>query len=145
MKTYECVEVCPHCMGENIIQWNTKELGFVAKCMHCGKKMMLCDECLHTVCQDGEPHDCDWCSDADGVCHRDTSPVELSTYGTYNEENDDQAELFFIVPKNWLWEYVKETEYKTLNSFLNEYTWDNSEPIYYEAKENNVIIKEWEV
>ena len=53
--------------------------------------------------------------------------------------------MFFIVPKNWLWEYVKETEYKTLNSFLNEYTWDNSEPIYYEAKENNVIIKEWEV
>ena len=61
-----------------------------------------------------------------------------------DEENDDQAELFFIVPKNWLWEYVKETEYKTLNNFLNEYTWDNSEPIYYEAKENNVIIKEWE-
>lgn len=145
MKTYECVELCPECMGENILQWNTEEMGFVAQCVHCESKMMLCDECLHTVCQDGEPHDCDWCSDAGGVCYRDISPVKLSTYGTYDEENDDQAELFFVVPKNWLWEYVKETEYKTLNSFLNEYTWDNSESIYYEAKRNDIIIKEWEV
>ena len=53
MKTWECVEVCPHCMGENVIQWNTEEQGFVAYCQHCGKKMMLCDECLHTVLEDG--------------------------------------------------------------------------------------------
>ena len=47
METWECVEVCPHCDNENILQWNTEIQGFVAKCQHCGKKMMLCDECQH--------------------------------------------------------------------------------------------------
>ena len=47
METWECVEVCPHCDSENILQWNTEIQGFVAKCQHCGKKMMLCDECQH--------------------------------------------------------------------------------------------------
>ena len=39
METWECVEVCPHCDNENILQWNTEIQGFVAKCQHCGKKL----------------------------------------------------------------------------------------------------------
>ena len=145
MKTWECVEICPHCMGENIIQWNTEVQGFVAKCTHCGEKMMLCDECLHTVCQDGEPHDCDWCDDAGGVCHRDTTPVTLTTYGYYEEKGDAQYELNFEVPKNWLWDWVKKNGYKSIDEFLNAYTWDATIDAYADALKEKVIIEEWEV
>lgn len=145
MKTWECVEICPHCMGENIIQWNTEVQGFVAKCTHCGEKMMLCDECLHTVCQDGEPHDCDWCDDAGGVCHRDTTPVTLTTYGYYEEKGGAQYELNFKVPKNWLWDWVKENGYKSIDEFLNAYTWDTTIDAYADALKEKVIIEEWEV
>lgn len=69
---YEAVEVCPHCMSENIYpMWDTEVLGFVALCKYCGKEIFLCDECLHTIEQDGEPHDCDWCeTECGGMCHR---------------------------------------------------------------------------
>lgn len=69
---YEAVEVCPHCDSENIYpMWNTEESGFVAVCKHCGKEIFLCDECQHTILQDGEVHDCDWCkTECGGKCHR---------------------------------------------------------------------------
>lgn len=145
MKTWEVVELCPKCMGENILQWNTEEKGFVANCMHCGEKMMLCDECLHTVCQDGEPHDCDWCDDNGGVCHRDTSPVELVTYGWYDEEHDEETRLAFEVPKNWLFGYIKTTGWKELSSFLGNYTLADTMDVYARALEAKAIINEWEV
>ena len=144
MKKYECVEVCPDCMGENIFQWNTEVQGFVAYCQHCGAKMMLCDECQHTILVDGEPHDCDWCDDAGGVCHRDTSPVGLETYGHYEEKGDIQYELFFKVPKNWLWNWVKANGYKSISEFLRTYTWDTTMDTYAKAIEDKVIIEEWE-
>lgn len=112
METWECVEVCPHCDSENILQWNTEIQGFVAKCQHCGKKMMLCDECQHEYDVEKDEFvfvdNCDWCNDAGGVCFRDTSPVVLTTYGHYEEKGDSQYELNFEVPKNWLWSWVKE-------------------------------------
>lgn len=144
MKKYECVEVCPDCMGENIFQWNTEVQGFVAYCQHCGAKMMLCDECQHTILVDGEPHDCDWCDDAGGVCHRDTSPVGLETYGHYEEKGDIQYELFFKVPKNWLWNWVEANGYKSISEFLRTYTWDTTMDTYAKAIEDKVIIEEWE-
>lgn len=149
MKTWEVNEWCQNCEEENSIQWNTKEMGYVTKCTHCGEKLMLCDECQHEYDKEKDvivwKDYCDWCADAGGVCYRDTTPVAISTYGKYDEENDDQSELFFEVPKNWLWKYIRQTEWKTLDNFLDNYIWDNAEPIYEQAKKDNVIIKEWEV
>lgn len=54
----EEVEVCPHCMGENIIQWNVGRDGYEINCQHCGKRIMLCDACLHS--DDNELRKCDW-------------------------------------------------------------------------------------
>ena len=69
---YEAVEVCPHCDSENVYpMWNTEVSGFVAVCKTCGKEIFLCDECQHTILQDGEVHDCDWCqTECGGKCHR---------------------------------------------------------------------------
>lgn len=47
-RTYTVVEVCPHCMSEIEMRWNTDAQGFKAFCPVCGKRLMLCDECLHT-------------------------------------------------------------------------------------------------
>lgn len=149
METWECVEVCPHCDSENILQWNTEIQGFVAKCQHCGKKMMLCDECQHEY--DAEKDEfvfvdnCDWCNDADGVCFRDTSPVVLTTYGHYEEKGDSQYELNFEVPKNWLWSWVKENGYKSIDDFLITYTWDTAMDTYARAIEDRVIVNKWDV
>lgn len=44
----EEVEVCPNCMGENIIQWDVERNGYEIKCKYCGEKMMLCDACFHS-------------------------------------------------------------------------------------------------
>ena len=149
MKTWEVNEWCQNCEGENSIQWNTEKMGYVATCTHCGAKLMLCDECQHEY--DKEKHvviwkdDCDWCSDDGGVCYRDTSPVELMTYGWYDEKHNEQIELAFEVPKNWLWKYVRETDWKTLNNFLGNYIWDDTMDIYARALEDKVIINEWEV
>lgn len=144
MELFECVEVCAHCMSENILQWNTELYGFVANCKWCGAKMMLCDECQHTVCEDGEPHDCDWCDDAGGVCHRDDTPVLLSTYGQCEKEGDVQHVHYFTIPKNWLWEYVKENEWETLDNFLSSYTWDTTIDTYTKAVCDKIIQAEWE-
>lgn len=69
---FEAVEVCPHCMSENTYpMWDTEVDGFVAVCKYCGKEIFLCDECQHTILEDGEVHDCDWCkTECGGKCHR---------------------------------------------------------------------------
>ena len=65
---FEAVEVCPHCLQENIYpMWNVKEKGFVASCEGCGAEIFLCDECMCTDKENGVTHDCDWC---DGKCRR---------------------------------------------------------------------------
>lgn len=55
-----CIEVCPHCMAENSIEWDKNKLGFETYCTKCGQKMMLCDECQHRF---GPEYvdDCNWC------------------------------------------------------------------------------------
>ena len=62
----EVVEICPHCMGENIIKWNVKRDGYEIVCQHCGEKIMLCDACIHS--DDNKHQKCDWCED--GGCFR---------------------------------------------------------------------------
>lgn len=55
-------EVCPHCDKENTIEWNVEEYGYEAWCPHCGKKMMLCSECLYA--KDNMYGRCDWNSES---------------------------------------------------------------------------------
>lgn len=61
--SHEVVEVCPHCDAEVVMNWDVKQYGFKAFCPHCGKRLMLCDECMHRTgeCID----DCDYCSTTD--------------------------------------------------------------------------------
>ena len=63
IQQFEVCEVCPECGAENIMRWDVKKEGYVAYCSHCGSKMMLCDECLHS---DNAPT-CDWNS-RNGCC-----------------------------------------------------------------------------
>lgn len=65
---FEAVEVCPHCMSENVYpMWDVATSGFVAICDHCGEEIFLCDECLHM----SGYHDCDWePTDCGGKCCR---------------------------------------------------------------------------
>lgn len=69
MAKNEVIECCPHCEREVVMQWDTEADGYEAICPYCGNRLMLCDECQHSVCEDGEPHDCDWCANTK-VCHR---------------------------------------------------------------------------
>lgn len=62
-KIVEVTEICPHCEAENTMVWDVKRDGYEAFCSHCGKKMMLCDECLHADDNKG----CDW---RNGTCFR---------------------------------------------------------------------------
>ena len=63
IQQFEVCEVCPDCGAENIMRWDVEKEGYVAYCSHCGSKMMLCDECLHS---DNAPT-CDW-NPCNGCC-----------------------------------------------------------------------------
>ena len=63
IQQFEVCEVCPDCGAENIMRWDVEKEGYVAYCSHCGSKMMLCDECLHS---DNAPI-CDW-NPRNGCC-----------------------------------------------------------------------------
>lgn len=69
----EAVEVCPHCMEENVFPgWDVNKEGFEAKCEHCGEEIMLCDECTHA--EDNPHRVCDWRQyvGGDSTCWRKT-------------------------------------------------------------------------
>jgi len=77
----EAVEVCPHCMCENVFEnWDCEKQGYVATCWNCGKKIMLCDECMHM--DDNPGRKCDWhevicagkCSEGDCFRKRGEKP-----------------------------------------------------------------------
>ena len=51
-------ELCPHCGNENILEWDVENDGFQITCSHCGKKIMLCDACLHS--EDNKEQRCDF-------------------------------------------------------------------------------------
>ena len=50
----EAVEVCPFCDQENVYpNWDVNKQGYVARCQHCGKLIMLCDEATdRRICVD---------------------------------------------------------------------------------------------
>ena len=69
----ETVEVCPHCDNENVfVGWDVNVKGYIAVCKHCGKEIMLCDECFNA--KDNPFMKCDWCkTDCGGKCWRGTT------------------------------------------------------------------------
>ena len=136
MELYESVEVCPYCDRENVYQWNVEIMGYIAVCQHCGKEIMLCDECQYW---DKNPCKCDWCDDCGGVCCKDDRPIILETYGDYDGELDLHDQLSFSVPKNWLKKYISD-KWDSLDNFLNSYTKDISLAIYEDAFVDGVIL-----
>lgn len=68
----EEAEVCPHCMAENILQHDVEKDGYQVTCTNCGKKMMLCDACMHA--EDNPERKCDW--DKATNCFRKPTPKE---------------------------------------------------------------------
>lgn len=73
----EAVEVCPHCMGENIYpNWDIDKHGYIAKCKHCNEQIFLCDECLHA--EDNLEQKCDWHeTEFGGECFRGKTYSEV--------------------------------------------------------------------
>lgn len=69
----EAVEMCPHCMSENVFpDYDTKKDGYKVRCQHCGEEIMLCDECQHS--DDYRP--CDWReTSTGGKCYRGTTTL----------------------------------------------------------------------
>lgn len=66
MIAYEVVEVCPHCEEEIAMTWDVSQRGYKAFCPVCGKRLMLCDMCLHP--EDGVAN-CDYDSRTDSCKH----------------------------------------------------------------------------
>lgn len=71
-RTYVVTEPCPHCGNEIEMRWNTDADGFKAFCPVCGKRLMLCDECIHAEDYRG----CDYNSASDS-CYRNEEAVKV--------------------------------------------------------------------
>ena len=89
----EVVEVCPHCMRENIFKdWDIDIQGYLAKCQYCGETIRMCCSCLNA--DDNPKHICDW---QDGFCFRDEKKNEKK-----NDIKSDVVtcgECLFYTPK----------------------------------------------
>lgn len=62
---YLAVEMCPHCGYEIEMRWDVASRGYKAFCPVCGKRLMLCDECLHSTPDSRYMNHCDYCSETD--------------------------------------------------------------------------------
>ena len=51
-------EVCPYCEREARLMWDVRKDGYRAYCPHCGKPLMLCNECYWRTGQYVD--DCDY-------------------------------------------------------------------------------------
>lgn len=67
MSEHQVFEVCPHCENEVVMNWDVTAHGYQSYCPYCGKRLMLCDECVHS--ESGIPGECDYDSVAD-CCSR---------------------------------------------------------------------------
>lgn len=70
---YEAIEMCPHCGNESVYpMWDVNVKGYVAICNHCGKEIMLCDECIHAEDElNAHCMGCDWRkTECGGKCFR---------------------------------------------------------------------------
>lgn len=90
-RTYIVTETCPHCESEIEMLWNTDERGFKAFCPVCGKRLMLCDECLHT----GKGQ-CDYSNDTDSCRYNPTAGKKLwMRLGVMLNITDEEAAVIF--------------------------------------------------
>jgi len=71
--------------------------------------------------------------------------ITLTTYGYYEEKGDVQHELEFDVPRWWLEGYVYKNGYKSVEEFLDTYTWDTTMDTYARALEDKVINYEKDI
>lgn len=67
--TYIVTEMCPHCMTEIEMRWDTDTMGFQAFCPVCGGRLMLCDECRHIEA----PCPCDHDAESGTCCKNETA------------------------------------------------------------------------
>lgn len=49
----EATEYCPHCESEVTVPFYCEDPNFKSKCPNCGKRLMICSECINT-------YGCDW-------------------------------------------------------------------------------------
>ena len=90
-RTYIITETCPHCESEIEMIWNTDERGFKAFCPVCGKRLMLCDECLHM----GKGQ-CDYSNDTDSCQHNPAAGKKLwMRLGVMLNITDEEAAVIF--------------------------------------------------
>ena len=54
----EEIEICPYCEKEIAKKWDVENNGYQVTCPNCGKKIMLCDACLHS--KDNKTMRCNW-------------------------------------------------------------------------------------
>ena len=61
-------EYCSNCENEVTMNWDIKKQGYEAFCPVCGKRLMLCSECLDA--EDNAHGMCDYDSDTDSCFRR---------------------------------------------------------------------------
>lgn len=66
--------------------------------------------------------------------------VELTTYGKYDEKTDNHEQLFFCVPLSWAEDWVNAYDGRKFNQFLDEYTWNDTEYMYADAKRLGLLL-----
>ncbi|MCI8351949.1 MAG: hypothetical protein HFJ86_12445 [Oscillospiraceae bacterium] len=97
-RTYTVTEVCPHCESEIEMRWDTDTQGFKAFCPVCGKRLMLCDECIHA--EDNSGGRCDFDSEKDGCWRNPPENPPLDSTG--------KSEFDYIL------EYIREGSFEGL-------------------------------
>lgn len=70
----------------------------------------------------------------------DTYPVNHG-YEYMTDEWESKL-LLFTVPSTWLRNVLKEDDIESIDEFLDEYTWDDTEAIYDRALAEHAIVNE---
>lgn len=47
-QAHKITETCPYCENEIEMYWTVNKRGYQAVCPVCGRRLMLCDECIHS-------------------------------------------------------------------------------------------------
>lgn len=76
--------------------------------------------------------------------HMKKNGVPLFTYNPHHDPDDEQSPntVMFKVPYKWLQEQAYAWHEFTVDEFLEEYTYDLTEPMYRRATEEKVILEE---
>jgi len=119
-------EMCAHCEKENVIEWNVKRQGHMVFCLNCGKRLMLCSECM---LYDGI---CDYNSDED-ICYRmveemwkelEDIPLDVDKDGREYFENEFSLcgyEFPAGIEKNDIWGWFNRHHPQGISYLINEF------------------------